>query len=827
MLFAALATLAAISGAAVEAGSWKPIHSSETVELPVGSQAGQRLSICADQRDLDLTVTLTSGTVRHSVDATVFGRECIHAISGIDTQWKLTIEASDKRYGRGTYRIASVKRRPVGPSDDTRILAQDRLQAGKIFANNPEQELRQLALREWADAARLARQAGDLRREGEARRNRGALLHSIGRYQESLTEYRLAIDIWTGLADPLQNLVTQFDRDRVLGTMGRHITSGTLHGHLRVWQRVGDRRGLGSVYRGLGDLAIRLQQYGAADAYLTQADRLCGQIDDVVCQAKVTERRASLAMKLGNDEQSAYLLRSRLRFAEKLKDERGHAAALSALAEYKQAKGNSQESLTDFQEVRRLRIAQGDEPSVAAAEANLSAAYRRLGNQQEALAWATAGLKRLEATHSTLSDPLLRTEVRWGHVMEAYLEALAASAEANPVETCRFAALADQARSWFLLQDTDRTLSDIRAVTEPGDVALLFMHTRESSLAWIVEPDGCSIQRLEHPQALDRVIKWRNRLLSGTATAPLHREVSKSLLEPILAGTKARRFLVSPSGQFTSVPFAALLDPDTRYAKVMGETREIVYVPSFAHLEGSREAWAKRGTGSLKIAAIGDAVYEAGAKRSVIVERDLASTTRSVFGSTMLPRLPFSRREVQYVVEETAGAAIPFVGYEATRSLIAGPLSRTFDGLHVAVHGLMNPLDPGKSGLVLSLFGPDGKRVPGFFRLPDILSRDQQFRLVVLSSCQSALGKPMVADTSLGLTSAFLRAGARTVISSLWKVDDEATSITMKHFYRAYFRDGLGPAAALAEAQRKVRNVPRWRSPYYWAGFVVTGDWQR
>jgi CHAT domain-containing protein len=98
--------------------------------------------------------------------------------------------------------------------------------------------------------------------------------------------------------------------------------------------------------------------------------------------------------------------------------------------------------------------------------------------------------------------------------------------------------------------------------------------------------------------------------------------------------------------------------------------------------------------------------------------------------------------------------------------------------------------------------------------------------LVVLSACQTALGKDIQGEGLVSLTRAFMYAGAPRVVASLWKVDDVATAELMKRFYRGVLREGLGPAAALRAAQLEMSRDSRWAAPYYWAGFVMQGDWQ-
>lgn len=98
--------------------------------------------------------------------------------------------------------------------------------------------------------------------------------------------------------------------------------------------------------------------------------------------------------------------------------------------------------------------------------------------------------------------------------------------------------------------------------------------------------------------------------------------------------------------------------------------------------------------------------------------------------------------------------------------------------------------------------------------------------LVVLSACQTALGKEIRGEGLVGLTRGFMYAGAERVVASLWQVDDLATARLMTYFYRGMLKEGMRPAAALRAAQIEMSRSSRWSSPYYWAGFVIQGEWK-
>lgn len=144
--------------------------------------------------------------------------------------------------------------------------------------------------------------------------------------------------------------------------------------------------------------------------------------------------------------------------------------------------------------------------------------------------------------------------------------------------------------------------------------------------------------------------------------------------------------------------------------------------------------------------------------------------------------------------------------------------------LHFATHGWLDAATPDLSAVVLSLVDKDGKPQNGFLRLHEIYNLNLPAELVVLSACETGLGKDVKGEGLMSLTRGFMYAGARRVAVTLWPVNDPATAELMKRFYRGMLKEKQRPAAALRQAQIEMLKT-RWRSPYYWAGFVLQGEW--
>jgi CHAT domain-containing protein len=145
----------------------------------------------------------------------------------------------------------------------------------------------------------------------------------------------------------------------------------------------------------------------------------------------------------------------------------------------------------------------------------------------------------------------------------------------------------------------------------------------------------------------------------------------------------------------------------------------------------------------------------------------------------------------------------------------------------IATHGLLNTLHPALSGILLSLVDKEGNPQDGFLRLQDIYNLKLPAELVVLSACQTGLGKEIKGEGLIGLTRGFMYAGTPRIVASLWKVDDRATSELMKRFYQEMLGPArLRPAAALRQAQLSIWKENHWRAPYYWAAFILQGEWK-
>ena len=127
--------------------------------------------------------------------------------------------------------------------------------------------------------------------------------------------------------------------------------------------------------------------------------------------------------------------------------------------------------------------------------------------------------------------------------------------------------------------------------------------------------------------------------------------------------------------------------------------------------------------------------------------------------------------------------------------------------------------------MILSLVDEQGQPQDGFLRARDIYNLNLQADLVVLSACQTGLGKVVKGEGVVGFTRGFMYAGSPRVVVSLWNVNDQATAELMASFYTNMLKRKLRPAVALREAQLNLWRTRKWSQPFFWEAFQLQGEW--
>ena len=342
-------------------------------------------------------------------------------------------------------------------------------------------------------------------------------------------------------------------------------------------------------------------------------------------------------------------------------------------------------------------------------------------------------------------------------------------------------------------------------------------------------------------QRQERMARARERLPSEIAN------LSKLVLGPIESRLGKKRLLIIADGALQYIPFQILTKSSmagsqgSETATNAGQPvplvvdHEIINEASASALVLLLSETTTRKPTSKTVAVLADPVFEnddprlpAPSKTILRPEKgegtELHRALRDFTWEGGIPRLPASADEADAIISVAPWwSTLKAVGFEASRVTAMNPEIGEYRFVHFATHGFLNAEYPELSGVVLSMFDAQGQPQQGFLRLHDIYNLKLPVDLVVLSACNTGLGKDVKGEGLIGLTRGFMHAGAASVVASLWKVDDEATAELMRYFYQFMFTDGLAPAAALRQAQLKMLQQKRWESPYYWSGFIIQG----
>jgi CHAT domain-containing protein/tetratricopeptide (TPR) repeat protein len=398
----------------------------------------------------------------------------------------------------------------------------------------------------------------------------------------------------------------------------------------------------------------------------------------------------------------------------------------------------------------------------------------------------------------------------------------------------------------------------------------------ERSYLWVVTQADMKAYPLPGRKELESAARAVYRLLTtknstGRGTSyplltkylPAAARLSQVLLGPVTSQLGNKGLLIVADGVLQYIPFPALpipkhLDKSPRRkgpvpVPIIAE-HEVIYLPSAAALAALRIEIGQRKAAEKAIAVLANPVFDRDDPRvksakgptsatesqvPTAASAQVNSSTRiPVFrgahtglargaDESRLPPLPSSKDEAEAISKLVPDQqALIATDFKANRATATGSELSQYRIIHFATHALLNTEHPGMSGIVLSMVDEKGEPQNGFLRLGDIYNLKLPAELVVLSACDTALGKDIKGEGLIGLTRGFMYAGAARVISSLWKVDDEASAELMRRFYQKMLKEGERPAAALRSAQVEMLNTRRWSSPRHWAGFILQGEWR-
>jgi CHAT domain-containing protein/predicted DNA-binding protein YlxM (UPF0122 family) len=705
----------------------------------------------------------------------------------------------------------------------------------------------QKALEKYNEALPLSREVGN--RGSEAN-----ILDSIGEIYRSLGETRKALEKYNE-ALLLRQLIS--DRRGMIGTLHK----------------------IGEAYRSLGETQKALDKFNEAlplsrevgnrneEAATLLAIARAEQTRGALTQAHQTIEQAisiveSLRADIREDQRASYFASQREYYESYIdilaeRHRRNQTAGFDATA-FAVSERSRARSLLELLTESRADIRQGVDSSLLERERSL---------QQLLQAKAAAQFALLNRKHTPAQAEAFAKEI--DSLTTEYEELMAQIRIRSP----RYAALT-QPQPLSLAEIQQQVLDPDTLLLEYslGDQASYLFVVSQTSITSHQLPKRAEIEAVARrvrglltapqPQSGDTEAKYQARVKEARESYWTQAaELSRMLLGPAASQLGGKRLAIVADGALQYIPFAALPAPspgngDDRNSGAEPQPlfveHEIVNLPSASTLATLRRETAGRKPAEKSLAVLADPVFmdddtrvrrnvgKAAAKEKTrspdsdkmdIVSLQMTRSGREtgvIDGEAGFGRLLSTRREASAILalvpERKRMQALDF---GASRTTALKPELGEYRIVHFATHGMLNNIHPELSGLVLSLVDEAGQPQNGFLRLQDIYNLKLSAELVVLSACQTGLGKEIKGEGLIGLARGFMYAGAPRIITSLWKVDDRATSELMKRFYQGLLGpEALRPAGALRQAQMSIWKEKRWRAPYYWAAFVLQGEWK-
>jgi len=363
--------------------------------------------------------------------------------------------------------------------------------------------------------------------------------------------------------------------------------------------------------------------------------------------------------------------------------------------------------------------------------------------------------------------------------------------------------------------DASRSV-ELPGLSAAGELVAYYFIGAVDSWLWIISANGYEVFRLPpeselvdliarvkkqistHPGSRDQVSAWEQKKQL--------RRLSKILLAPmaahLLSGDLINLTIIS-DGPLNGLPFSPLL--------LDGIDGPLIKQVAISHIPSNE---------SRKALDIRAKSREAHDQVGVLVVADPVSRLSD---TDNIVRLPYSANEAKLIESKLVDRAKLMLADAASKENVIPLLSQGYSILHFATHGLLNNSEPSLSGLMFSKLSEK----PNFWLAPEISRANLDANLVVLSACESSIGKGILGEGMFSLSRAFIEGGASHVIGSLWKVEDASTADLMSHFYSSLLDDSLVVSVALQRAQIATYSNKNndWRDPYYWAGFQLQGGW--
>jgi CHAT domain-containing protein len=712
--------------------------------------------------------------------------------------------------------------------------------------------------------------------EGETWNDLGILYHRMADYQESVKAFALARAVWNKMSNRAGEADTLINEAQTrLELADARGAAADLRSALAIARADGLKSAETRALRGLGSVNLVLGRMAEAARYFTRSRDMARATGEIAAESYALRGIGDVEFRRGRAAEARRNDHLALELARKAADGDGEAATLAQLARDLAATGDLETARKDIDEaltIIELQRGQINDPSLRTSYFSSMRAYpdaeidilMRLDARFPGKGHALAALAAAERARArSLLDMFAERSIEPSRSLAPELADAERSAEERLTTAAfqlgRLSVGANSDRRLSLTNAFDaasRALDEIRgrvrnadpryaqlvqpaalnvsevqqALGEDSAILEYWLGTRES-YAWILTRDSFRAIRLPGRANIERRAGYLAALLrtprreapgegfEGLAAAESRQteaidraaaDLAAALIGPDVLRSLPHKIAIVADGRLQELPLGIL--PNRIDGRSLGATRDLSYLPSITTLK-----WLRR-------VAQSDGRPESLAVFASPVLLPSAVPTPAA-ARTLVP-LPYSRTEAEaisaFLPKERVWLAL---GVEASRAAALAADWRRYTIVHFATHALVDLHRPELSGIVLSLYDPDGHPQDGLLRMNDIYNLDMPVDLVVLSGCETAAGRAVDSEGVFSLSRAFFYAGARRVVASLWPVEDRATAAFMREFYRGLLVEHMHAGSALRFAQQSISRDNRWASPYYWGGFVLQGDW--
>jgi CHAT domain-containing protein/Tfp pilus assembly protein PilF len=744
------------------------------------------------------------------------------------------------------------------------------------------------ALEQFQRSLKLREEIGDRPGIVVALSNIGNIHYLQGRYAQALEQLQRSLKISEEIGDKAGTAFTLSAIGVVHISRGDYAQAlEQLQRSLKISEEIGGGPGIadtltsiGDAYRLSGETQQALQHYHQALRLSREVGKRPEEATALLGIARIEQRHGNLTLARQAVEQAigiiesmrANITREELRTSYFASQQEYYESYINVLMEQHRQRSSADidgealavseraraRSLLELLAESRINVRQGVDSSLLERELSLqqrlnarAAAQATLLNRKHTPTQAEAAAKEISSLTTEYDE--LRAQIR------AHSPRYAALTQPQPLGLTEIQQQVLDPDTLLLEYSLGENASYLFVVSQTAISNHLLPKRAE------IEAAARGVRELltaQQPQSGDTDTKYQARVKEAednywTQAAAL----SRMLLGPAASQLGKKRLAIVADGILQYIPFAALPTPSSgndegrnsgAEPQPLFVEHEIVSLPSASTLATLRRETAGRKPAEKSLAVLADPVFadddtrvrrNAGKALAQAKTRSADSDEIDVISLQMMRsgqetgavrteggfgRLISTRREATAILalvpERERMQALDF---EASRTIALKPQLGEYRIVHFATHGLLNNIHPQLSGLVLSLVDEAGQQQDGYLRLQDIYNLKLQADLVTLSACQTGLGKEIKGEGLIGLTRGFMYAGAPRIVASLWKVDDRATSELMKRFYQGMLgSERLSAAGALRQAQLSIWKQKHWREPYYWAAFVLQGEWK-